>query len=168
MSLIEIAVPAGWFAGMVLAIRPMMRRTMLKTVCSECDGNWSCNCNNSGYRSSPERVVRGAKFEREGFHAANALWNAVWWPVWVPVVIGWVALCGLALAVKAVVSGMTPLTGPELERSINATKAEIERLTKEIQDPVVEGDVCHEDFPVVPVMSFVRDACIRCQHARDV
>jgi hypothetical protein len=117
---------AAWCLGWLLAVRPSMRRTMLREVCSECGGDWLCDCDRStgayGVRNpKPPRVVAGSKFDRTGADVAWSLWIAVWWPVWL-----------LTTCVKRGVIRATPLTGPELERRIAERDKEIERLTKQI------------------------------------
>jgi hypothetical protein len=126
---------ASWVTGWLIAVRPSMRRTMLREVCSECSYAWMCDCDRDEAgrkrKPKPKRVVAGSKFDRDGYEVGWSLWIAAWWPVWL-------AFASLRLFGRGVARGViraTPLTAPELERRIAERDEEIARLTKQIGPP---------------------------------
>lgn len=116
----------SWLLGSLLGVRPMLRRAMLQKVCDHCDSGVGCDC------VSTRLVVRGAKFERTGFHVFMACWTAAWWPIWLPA-LGFAKVATLlgGQVTRAVIAA-TPLTGPELERRVDEQAEEIRRLTEQI------------------------------------
>jgi len=134
----------GSWLCFTMALTPrMLRRRMLQPVCRECGGDW-WNCDIHKPWRAP--LLRGAMFERASGDVAWAVVDAASWPIWVPALAGWKVLKMVGSGLKAFVLRATPLTGPELDRVYREREADIERLTKEIDDgPVVEGDVCRPD-----------------------
>jgi hypothetical protein len=123
----------AWLVGWLLAVRPSLRREMLRVVCSgcshrRCDGSY-CNCPCARRPRKPLGAVR----ERTGGDVAMAVWIAVWWPAWLWWVCTRITFRAIGLGVKTAVLRAVPLTAPELERRIAERDAEIKRLTKQIE-----------------------------------
>jgi len=119
---------ALYVLGWLLAVRPMMRRRMLRDVCDYCGMDWACG-HAAAWRG---RLVRGSRFERDGTDVAMALLGALWWPLWLAfLAVRWSALLAGRTVRRAVFSA-TPLTVPELERRLAEQQKEIDRLGAEI------------------------------------
>lgn len=145
--MIVTIVTVVWLAIAILAVRPALQRQMLKQVCADCGYAWTCPVacpehsrrgyygeGRGGYKQG-NRVVRGAKFERDPYDVLLALWLAAWWPVWVVIRLVKALWRGMGFATRAAgrsIAEAVPLTGPELDRRIKEQSAEIERLTDEI------------------------------------
>jgi len=138
--MITLVVVAAWALGWLAALRPALRRRMQQPVCERCGySGFGCRCRDSlGWRygtaaAAPRpEVIRGAEFVRTGGDVAWCAWLAAWWPVWAPAILLFRIVRAVLRAFGRAVIAATPLTQPELTRTIAEQQAEIKRLMKEI------------------------------------
>lgn len=138
--MISLIIVAVWLLGWLPAVRAALRRRMLQQVCERCGFDWLCSCRGPGgchyntgrYPIPRPEVVRGAEFQRVGGDVAWCAWLAAWWPVWAPALLIFRIVRRVLSAFGRAVIAATPLTEPELARTITEQQAEITRLMKEI------------------------------------
>ena len=122
---------AVYTIGWMLALPGALRRRMLATICSACGGQWAHHSNSARdcRRRGGKDIPRGAMRERNGWDVLAACGRALCWPVMLPVRI----MRFLARHGSRTINRAVPLTAPELERRMTEQRAEIDRLTKQIE-----------------------------------